>query len=84
MIWAILAILGVPLWLCAFAIVMRVYRNRELSRRPGDVVVRGLGAAPAVATTTSAEGATFDVATRAEHRDALLGPFARNRQPSRP
>jgi hypothetical protein len=37
MIWAILALLGVPLWLCAMAIRIRtlVFRNRTLRRRHG-------------------------------------------------
>jgi hypothetical protein len=40
MIWAILAIFGVPLWLCAIAILTLVKRNRELRKRPGNVPVR--------------------------------------------
>jgi hypothetical protein len=39
-IWAILALLGVPLWLCALAITAIVWRNRELRKRPGSVPVR--------------------------------------------
>ena len=42
MIWAILAILGVPLWFCALAILIFVFRNRSLRRRLGDVPVRVL------------------------------------------
>ena len=30
MIWAILALLGVPLWLCALGILSLVLRNRQL------------------------------------------------------
>jgi hypothetical protein len=40
MIWAILALLGVPLWLCAIAILTLVLRNRELRKRPGNIPVR--------------------------------------------
>src|SRR6478672_683444 len=40
MIWAILALLGVPLWLCATGIVALVYRNRSLRKRHGDIPVR--------------------------------------------
>ena len=35
MIWAILALLGVPLWLCAAGITMIVFRNRSLRERHG-------------------------------------------------
>jgi hypothetical protein len=44
MIWAILALLGVPLWLCAIATVVLVFRNRALRKRPGDISVRVLRA----------------------------------------
>jgi hypothetical protein len=40
MVWVILAALGVPLWLCALAILTLVLRNRALRTRPGDVPVR--------------------------------------------
>ena len=40
MIWAILALIGVPLWLCAIGILTLVMRNRELRKRPGNVPVR--------------------------------------------
>jgi hypothetical protein len=40
MIWAILALLGVPLWLCAVAILTLVMRNRQLRKRPGNIPVR--------------------------------------------
>src|SRR4051812_8533463 len=40
MIWAILALLGVPLWFCAIGIGVLVLRNRGLRRRAGDVPVR--------------------------------------------
>lgn len=40
MIWAVLALLGVPLWLCALGILALVYRNRSLRRRHGDIPVR--------------------------------------------
>jgi hypothetical protein len=39
-IWAILAALGVPLWLCAAGIFMLVFRNRGLRKRYGDIPVR--------------------------------------------
>jgi hypothetical protein len=40
MIWAILAAVGVPLWLCAVGILTLVMRNRALRKRPGNVAVR--------------------------------------------
>jgi hypothetical protein len=40
MIWVILAAVGVPLWLCAIAILTLVMRNRALRKRPGNVPVR--------------------------------------------
>ena len=40
MIWAILALLGVPLWLCAAGITIIVFRNRGLRKRHGDIPVR--------------------------------------------
>src|SRR6476469_6920518 len=40
MIWAILALLGVPLWLCAAGIVALVYRNKSRRKRHGDIPVR--------------------------------------------
>ena len=42
MIWAILALLGVPLWLCAVGILVMVFRNRGLRKRYGDIPVRVL------------------------------------------
>jgi hypothetical protein len=42
MIWALLAFVGVPLWLCAMGILALVYRNRALRRRHGDIPVRVL------------------------------------------
>jgi hypothetical protein len=39
-IWAILIAVGVPLWLCASAIGVLVYRNRALRKRGGNVPVR--------------------------------------------
>lgn len=42
MIWAILAMVGVPLWLCAVGIMALLYRNRTLRSRPGDIPVRVL------------------------------------------
>ena len=40
MIWAILALVGVPLWLCALAIGVLVMRNRSLRKRPGNLPAR--------------------------------------------
>ena len=40
MIWALLALVGVPLWLCALGILALVYRNRGLRKRYGDIAVR--------------------------------------------
>jgi hypothetical protein len=40
MIWAILALLGVPLWLCAFGILVLVFRNRRLRKRAADIPLR--------------------------------------------
>ena len=40
MIWALLAAVGVPLWLCALAILILLFRNRALRKRPGNVPVR--------------------------------------------
>ena len=40
MIWAVLAALGVPLWLCAIGIFMLLFNNRRLRKRYGDVPVR--------------------------------------------
>jgi hypothetical protein len=42
MIWALLILLGVPLWLCALGITALVYRNRLLRTRRGDIPVRVL------------------------------------------
>jgi hypothetical protein len=42
MIWALLAFVGVPLWLCGMGILALVYRNRALRRRHGDIPVRVL------------------------------------------
>jgi hypothetical protein len=39
-IWAILAALGVPLWLCAAGIFMLLVNNRRLRKRYGDIPVR--------------------------------------------
>jgi hypothetical protein len=39
-IWAILALLGVPLWLCAIAILVLVVRNRGLRKRAADIPMR--------------------------------------------
>ncbi len=40
MIWAILVLLGVPLWLCALGILMLYRNNSSLRKRPGNVPVR--------------------------------------------
>jgi hypothetical protein len=39
-IWAILVLLGVPLWLCASAILLLVFRNRGLRKRAADIPMR--------------------------------------------
>jgi hypothetical protein len=134
MIWALLALVGVPLWLCALGILALLYRNRALRRRHGDIPVRVLrpgktrwtrghavwvadvfawrgspaawneylelivGAsvrdatpedrkrlrhmsdAVVVASLTTDDDIVLQVATTAEHRSAVLGPFA----PARP
>ena len=41
-IWAILALIGVPLWLIAIALLMMFFRNRKLRKRPGNIPVRVL------------------------------------------
>ena len=40
MIWAILVLLGVPLWLCAIGILVLVLRNRGLRKRALDIPMR--------------------------------------------
>lgn len=40
MIWAILALLGAPLWLCALGISVLVLRTRAIKGRPGNISVR--------------------------------------------
>ncbi len=40
MIWALLALVGVPLWLCAVGISALLYRNRTLRNRHGDIPAR--------------------------------------------
>jgi hypothetical protein len=42
MVWAILALLGVPLWLCALGVIVLILENRSLRKRPGDIPVRFL------------------------------------------
>jgi hypothetical protein len=128
-IWAILVLLGIPLWLCAIGILTVVFQNRRLRKRPGNVPVRVLrpgkrrwtsghgvwvsdvfawrgspaawredlvqvsgasartadveerkklhriGDQPVIATFELAEGGTLEVATGAEHRSGLLGPY---------
>jgi hypothetical protein len=39
-VWIILAAIGVPLWLCALAILTLVLRNRSLRKRHGNIPVR--------------------------------------------
>ncbi len=129
MIWAILALLGVPLWLIALALLGLFFRNRTLRKRSGDIPVRvlrpgkkrwtrghavwvsdvfGWRGSPAawsedvvqvdsvflhapdaeqrkklhrlgddlvIASLSLSGGSSIDVATRDEHRAALLGPF---------
>ncbi len=40
MIWAILVLLGVPLWVCAIGILVIAFGNRKLRKRHGDIPVR--------------------------------------------
>ena len=40
MIWAILFLLGVPLWLCAAGILVLILNNRKLRTRYGNIPVR--------------------------------------------
>jgi hypothetical protein len=40
MIWAVLALLGVPLWLCAVGILVLVFRDRGRRRRAADIPMR--------------------------------------------
>lgn len=40
MIWAVLVLLGVPLWLCALGILTLVLRSRRLRARHGNIPVR--------------------------------------------
>lgn len=136
MIWAILALLGVPLWIIAPALLTLYFRNRGLRNRPGDIPVRvlrpgkrrwtrahalwvsdvlawrgspaawredvvrvhsvylrapdaehrkklhGLGDDPVIAGLLLAGGESLDVATRSEHRAALLGPFGGATEPA--
>ncbi|MCZ7529655.1 MAG: hypothetical protein M5U31_04530 [Acidimicrobiia bacterium] len=42
MVWATLALLGVPLWLCAAGIALLLWNNRKLRKRGGDLLVRVL------------------------------------------
>ena len=42
MIWAILAALGVPLWLCGIGVLVLIFNNRRLRKRVGDIPVRVL------------------------------------------
>jgi hypothetical protein len=129
MIWAILALLGVPLWLIALALLGLFFRNRTLRKRSGDIPVRvrrpgkkrwtrghavwvsdvfawrgspaawsedvvqvdsvflhapdaeqrkqlhRLGDDLVIGGLSLAGGSSIEVATRGEHRAALLGPF---------
>jgi hypothetical protein len=43
-VWAILALIGVPLWLCAAGILVLLHNNRRLRTRPGNIPVRVLPA----------------------------------------
>src|SRR5438094_62942 len=40
MIWVILAVLGVPLWLLAVAVLSLILRTRGVRKRPGNIVCR--------------------------------------------
>jgi hypothetical protein len=136
MIWAILILLGVPLWLCILGISTLLMRNRKLRKRYGDIPVRvkragkgrwsrghaiwvsdvfayrgssamwdeqldhvtdatlrdpsreereklhRLGDGFAVATFSTSNGETLDVAAGPDHRTALLGPFSTVTKPA--
>ena len=136
MIWAILAALGIPLWLCALGILGLVIQNRKLRKRHGDIPVRvrrpgekrwtrghaiwvsnvfawrgspaawneellqvngatvrapdaeeakklrRLGADPAIAALALHDGEICEVATRAELRTGVLGPFVDTTEPA--
>ncbi len=90
MVWAVLALLGVPLWLCAVAILALLYRNRSLRRRPGDIPVRVLrpgktrwvrGHAGWLPTTPHAwtRGREEDLCRVVSARSGSLGPGERKR-----
>jgi hypothetical protein len=40
MLIALLALVGVPLWICALALLTLVLRNRKLRKRPGNIPAR--------------------------------------------
>jgi hypothetical protein len=40
MLWALLALLGIPIWFIAIALGVLVYRNRALHSRPDDIPCR--------------------------------------------
>lgn len=42
MVWAVLALIGVPLWLCAAGIFILLHNNRSLRTRAGNIPVRVL------------------------------------------
>ena len=44
MIWAVLALVVLPLWLCALGILALLYRTKSLRQRPGNIPVRVLRA----------------------------------------
>ena len=67
MIWAILALLGVPLWLCAAGILVVVLNKQKRLHR--------LEEGFTTATLATASGDTLVVATSSEQSSALLGPF---------
>ncbi len=130
MVWAILLLLGIPLWFIVVGITVTVLRNRNLRRRQGnfparvrrpgktrwtrgnalwvsdvfafrgspaawseDIVhvvglasrepsdeethrLRRLGDRLQIATLSVADGDPYEVATQAEHKAALHGPFS--------
>ncbi len=42
MVWALLVLLGVPLWICAAGIIILIVRNRSIKHRAGNIPVRVL------------------------------------------
>jgi hypothetical protein len=74
MIWAILALLGVPLRLCALGTRPVVLRNRMPASGHSDIPVRVFGPR-AGGWGAVTPGEILEVACRSERRPALVGRF---------